>query len=197
MMWGNILRMCAKYCTPSFSLSSAWLNPSLFPVAPGSTLTDARKQKARHGVVNHWLPTTMGCEATRKTALPPQLGLLPSLHVGNQRTIAKSLPAVAVCFCDARIQTCSVACYTAHGRSPKTRTYHDETPGNAEHLTPVWSSPPNLCPQAPINLAPGYPRHFRLLFLLGLSHCVGQKMSIPLLSRINAANLLQGFQLTA
>ena len=84
---------------PSFSLNSAWLNPSLFPVAPGSRLTDARKQKARHGVVNHWLPTTTGCEATRKTALPPQLGLLPSLHVGNQRTIAKSLPAVAVCFC--------------------------------------------------------------------------------------------------
>ena len=58
-------------------------------------------------------------------------------------------------------------------------------------------------PQHPICISykileaePSCPGCFRILLLIGLAHGVGNEMSVPLLPRINAADLLQGIQLT-
>lgn len=55
----------------------------------------------------------------------------------------------------------------AHGRSPKTRTCRDERPGNAEHVTPVWSLLPNPCPQAPDKSGTWLPTSLPAPFLAG------------------------------
>lgn len=199
MMWGNILRMCAKYCTP---VTLTWLSFVKSQPVPGGPWINA-----------NWRPQAESKAWRCESLASNNNGLWGDKeNCTSSAARSASFPACAESAHNSKVFTCSCCLFLRRSDSNlfscmlysprkepqnkdlswwKTRQSRTCDSLPFDHRPPIYAHKPR------INLAPGYPRHFRLLFLLGLSHCVGQKMSIPLLSRINAANLLQGFQLTA